>query len=79
MEIYPRLLRGPVVKSSLTGRTDYPAAEYRDLDDELRALAGAGEDAFDAAVSALIMAQHVDRLASLPPAPGRPAVLEGLI
>ena len=79
IEIYPRLLTGPVVKSNVTGRADYLAAHYPDLDEHTRMRATASEDAFDAAVSALVMAKHADQLLSLPPAPDRVAVLEGLI
>jgi len=79
VEIYPRLLTGPVVKSSASGRADYLTTRFPDLKEDLRELAGASEHAFDAAVSALVMAEHVEQLADLPPAPDRQAALEGLI
>ena len=79
VEIYPRLLTGPVVKSSVTGRADYLAAHYPALDEGTRMRATSSEDAFDAAVSALVMAEHIDQLATLSPAVDRQAVLEGLI
>ncbi|HET6316685.1 MAG TPA: hypothetical protein VFG86_09520 [Chloroflexota bacterium] len=60
VEIYPRLLTGPVVKSSAAARQAY-------LDRHLPAFQHAvpSEDAFDAAVSALTMARHAADLESL--------------
>jgi hypothetical protein len=55
VEIYPRVLTGPVVKSSGPARTDYLATQP--MRPDLKAVAAAGEDAFDAAVSALAMAR----------------------
>jgi hypothetical protein len=60
VEIYPRLLTGPVVKSSAAARDAYLARRYPALGPI------ASEDAFDAAVSALTMARHADDLAALP-------------
>ena len=79
VEIYPRLLTGPVNKSSASARGTYLAARHPELDAELRLRAATGEDAFDAAVSALVMAAHVDELSALSPAADRQTVLEGLI
>lgn len=79
VEIYPRLLTGPVVKSSAGHRADYLAARHPELDGNLLLRAASSEDAFDAAVSALIMARHADELTSLPPATDRQTALEGLI
>ena len=59
VEIYPRLLTGPVVKSSALARQTY-------LEQHYPWLACPTEDAFDAAVSALVMARHSDDLRSLP-------------
>lgn len=62
VEIFPRLLTGPVVKSRAAERERYlrergwPAA------------AAVSEDAFDAAVSALVMDRHAAALAGLAPA-----------
>ncbi|HEV7665668.1 MAG TPA: hypothetical protein VGQ62_19205 [Chloroflexota bacterium] len=66
VEIYPRLLTGPVRKSSGTARSTYLAERYPRLDAEHVRSAAASEDAFDAAVSALVMAEHAADLAALP-------------
>jgi hypothetical protein len=61
VEIFPRLLTGPVVKSRSAERARY----LRE-----RALPGLGalsEDAFDAEVSALVMDRHRGQLGGLPP------------
>ena len=79
VEIYPRLLTGPVNKSSADARGAYLATRHPELDAGLRLRAAAGEDAFDAAVSALVMAGHLDELITLPAATDRQAALEGLI
>ena len=79
VEIYPRLLTGPVVKSSATHREAYIAKYYPELDEQTRVRAAMSEDAFDAAVSALVMAQHTDELTNLPAANDHQAELEGLI
>jgi len=80
VEIYPRAFTGPVVKSrpearraALAGR----AAEF--TRPELRDLAGASEDAFDAAVSALAMSGAAGELSALPAVTDEVARLEGLI
>jgi hypothetical protein len=56
VEMWPRLLTGPVVKSRLEARDQYLAAARAsgqlELSDEQQALATRSEDAFDAAVSA---------------------------
>jgi hypothetical protein len=79
LEIYPRLLTGAVVKSSRLARAAYLAARFPALDPALAARAGAGEDAFDAAVSALVMAEHAAALASLPSRTDPLTLLEGEI
>jgi hypothetical protein len=65
VEIYPRLLTGKIVKSRFAERARY-VTRYTALAPEQRALAGASDDALDAAVSALVMARHADDLAALP-------------
>ena len=79
VEIYPRLLTGPVNKSSPTHRAEYLDSRYPDVVGDPRMRAAASEDAFDAAVSALVMARATDDLANLPPPSDRRAALEGLI
>jgi hypothetical protein len=59
VEIFPRLLTGPVVKSRPSARASY--LEHRGWPLE----AGRSEDAFDAAVSALVMASCAGPLATL--------------
>ena len=72
VEIYPRALTGAVRKSDRTDRRrfldDLAVVGGIDLAPEFRFLAEAGEDAFDAAVSALVMSRCQDELRSLRPA-----------
>lgn len=70
-EVWPRLLTGAVVKSSRQARvdalqhlaTDAPGAEP--LPEWALARAATSEDAFDALVSAIVMARHADELRAL--------------
>lgn len=64
VEIYPRVLTGPVVKSSAAERARY-LERWPGLDPVMRERAASTEDAFDAAVSALVMWAHRDELAAL--------------
>lgn len=68
VEIYPRALTGPVVKSSQSARADYLLDHWPDLRPSMRDLAMSSDDAFDAAVSALVMDDHLDEFAALEPA-----------
>jgi hypothetical protein len=80
LEIYPRALTGPVLKSRHRARREYLARRFADQDPVIRERAAGSEDAFDAAVSALVMARHRDELASLATAPpGSRARVEGAI
>jgi hypothetical protein len=65
VEVYPRAMTGPVVKSSPAARAAHVATDAR-IPVDLRDDVVATEDAFDAALAALGMAEHVDELASLP-------------
>ncbi|WP_018332775.1 DUF429 domain-containing protein [Actinomycetospora chiangmaiensis] len=65
VEVYPRAMTGPVVKSSADARRALVEADPR-VPTELRAAVTATEDAFDAAYAALGMADHADELAALP-------------
>lgn len=78
VEIYPRLLTGPVVKSDERSRTEYLERVYPDLGQGVRRLAASTEDAFDAAVSAMAMWAQAGELAKLERVEG-PAVVEGQI
>lgn len=62
VEIYPRLLTGPVVKSSAFAREQHVARWFP----EAAGWHMPSEDAFDAALSALAMARCHNELASLP-------------
>ena len=80
VEIYPRSLTGPVLKSRHRTRREYLAARFGEQDAVMRERAAGSEDAFDAAVSALVMARHGDELAALPAVPhGSVRRLEGAI
>jgi hypothetical protein len=77
IEIYPRLLAGPVRKSSWQDRRDYLAMNYPDL--RMAELAASTEDAFDAAVSALVMDEHREELLNLSTSVTKLEQLEGRI
>ena len=77
VEIYPRALTGPVRKRDAADRCRYLAD--LGLPAAFRSLAEAGEDAFDAAVSALVMSRHEDELRRLGPASDPDCRLEGEI
>jgi hypothetical protein len=66
VEIYPRLMTGPVHKSNPAQRAQLLARRYPALAPEHARLAHASEDAFDAAVSALVMMEHITDLLALP-------------
>ena len=79
VEIYPREMTGPVVKSSEAARRALVEADAR-IPAALVSDVVATEDAFDAALSAVGMSERVTALAGLPAAaPGTPEVLEGAI
>ena len=68
VEIFPRVLTGPVRKNSPSERERYLGRVP--MRPDLGRLAAASEDAFDAAVSAVVMAARVDELRMVPDAPG---------
>jgi hypothetical protein len=78
VEIYPRLLTGPINKSNQSSRREYLASRGN-LSQETLGLAGSSEDAFDATVSAMIMAEEWDRLKILRPSHDSDLQLEGII
>ncbi len=79
LEIYPRLLTGPVVKRRVEDRTTYlRQPEFAGLALAARAAAEGSEDAFDAAISALRMRAHSAEFTNLPVAEERMR-LEGAI
>jgi hypothetical protein len=80
VEIYPRLLTGKVVKNRHLNRREYLRRYSSDQNPVLLERAAGSEDAFDAAVSALIMARHVHELEHLPGfPPSSPQWIEGCI
>ena len=79
LEVYPRVHTGPVVKRSLPARQDAVRDDPR-IPPSLRADVVATEDAFDAALSALAMAEHLEELRALRAAPaGSPEAIEGAL
>lgn len=79
VEIYPRLLTGAVVKNDPVERATYLARDLPELSEEHVRLAASSEDAFDAAVSAVVMARHTAEILALPPARDETERLEGAI
>lgn len=66
VEIYPRLLTGEVLKTVWRERLHYMETHFSHLDRRYIERAAGSDDAFDAAVSALIMDRHIDELIALP-------------
>lgn len=79
LEIYPRLLTGPVRKSRWSERFEL-LSRYRDeLSPAMLERAAGSEDAFDAAVSAIELWRARAELAALRPATDETTLLEGAI
>jgi hypothetical protein len=80
IEIYPRVFAPGVVKSRHRDRRAHLERSFPDQDPVLLERAAGSEDAFDAAVSALAMAAHLDDLSTLPERPrGSAQRIEGEI
>ena len=79
VEIYPRALTGPVVKSRRAAREKYCVEHGGDVPTEFAAAACASEDAFDALFSALRMCDRIDDLRALPPARNALERIEGAV
>ena len=79
VEIYPRLLTGRVKKSVMECRRAYMHDHHSTIDATMMKLACSSEDAFDAAVSALVMARHAGEMAALRQATDAQTLLEGAI
>jgi diadenosine tetraphosphate (Ap4A) HIT family hydrolase len=79
LEIYPRLLTGPVNKSSQADREKYLSSGFPEIDDDLLRIAASSEDAFDAAVSAVVMARHSAEIDELAQARDETQLIEGRI
>ncbi len=66
VEIWPRTFTGPVVKSDAAARAAHLDHHFPELAHDLRDAAIGSEDAFDAAVSAIVMSHHEAVLRALP-------------
>jgi len=78
IEIYPRLLTGRVNKSSADSRRAY-LDRWPDIPDRYRDAAATSEDAFDAVVSAMVMAGSISELGNLQQSSDPAELLEGRI
>ena len=78
IEIWPRAFTGAVVKSSPTARAQHVDFHLPRIDPFRDAVVGS-EDAFDAAVSAVVMSRHEAQLRALPPATHALDLLEGCV
>ena len=80
IEIYPRLLTGDVIKSSSDDRRKHLTTErFPEIDGVLGCKAVSTEDAFDAAVSAVVMSRHAKTLAALTQSQDPAELIEGAI
>lgn len=79
VEIYPRLLTGSVNKSSRNELHQYLLSRGFELDPGMLSDAGSCDDAFDALVSAVRMAEEWQQLSTLMPIADPQVRLEGLI
>jgi hypothetical protein len=77
LEVYPRLLTGPVRKNSREQRAQYLAEAPWSVAPAFAAAIVASEDAFDAAISALVMDGHRAELGALAPSTDPVTLLEG--
>jgi hypothetical protein len=79
VEIYPRALTGPVRKSSWRERHEHLFSRFPHQPAGLLERAAGSEDAFDAAVSALVMSAHHAQLSTLATPSGPDYAIEGKI
>lgn len=79
VEIYPRVLTGAVNKSSFADRCEYLRTIFPDIPTERAVHAMQSDDAFDAAVSALVMSRCAEELLDLPAVDDAQRRTEGLI
>lgn len=80
VEIYPRLLTGPVNKRQESARASYlERSEFQSLSAENRSAAVSSEDAFDAIVSALRMRERAAQFTKLKHSQDATEMLEGRI
>ena len=79
IEIYPRLLTRQVDKSDFDARQKYLEQGWPEIDCELACKAASSEDAFDAAVSAVVMSRHLDEISALTKSQDSTELIEGRI
>jgi len=79
IEIYPRALTGPVTKSRWAERHALLQRRFTSQPPEMLERAAGSEDAFDAAVSALVMAEYHDQIAALTPTTDASFAIEGQV
>lgn len=79
LEIYPRLFTGAMNKSSASARRARLAPLRNRMSASILETAASTDDAFDAAVSALAIADHIGELRALPPISDPQLRLEGII
>ena len=79
VEIYPRTLTGPVKKRRWRARHELLFERFPSQPAPLLERGAGSEDAFDAAVSALVMGEHLEELRGLPPSSDSTVRLEGKI
>ena len=77
LELYPRLCTGPVHKSSREQRTAYLAGSPWSVAPAFAAAIMESQDAFDAAISALVMDDHLADLTKLEQSADPVTLLEG--
>jgi hypothetical protein len=77
LEIYPRLCTGPVRKSDPAQRARYLDASPWGVSEGFAASIVGSEDAFDAAISALVMHDHLADLTALRQTTDPVTLLEG--
>ena len=79
IEIYPRLLTGPVNKSDFDVRETHVANLYPWIDETFKCKAASTEDAFDAAVSAVVMSRKLNEIFTLTKSQKSIHLIEGKI
>jgi hypothetical protein len=79
VELYPRLCTGPVHKRNREDRVRYLDGSDLSMPEPFHHSSCTSEDAFDAAISALVMDRHADDLEALTQATDPVALLEGSI
>jgi hypothetical protein len=79
IEIYPRSLTGPVRKNRWRERHALVRSRFPEQPSAMLERAAGSEDAFDAAVSALVMAKHAEQLLALDATTDAELAIEGKV